>query len=375
MRAASRGTAFGAEVCERAGTSGFDHLVHETDMTTPTTESDAELLTRVAELLDTLGPVSSGATRAEKWRTTDQLANELRLFKADDVDRLDRVLREHEAQGIERMEAGMAPERVVRRAKYPDRTTALPLWGSTNTNCRGQPWIGHRPDRTDRAEDLPPELAVPAGAPRVFLSHTHEDASIAVSLAKDLATMSVGSWRFEADIEHGHDIAHCVRAAITESDALVMLVSRSSIASLWILTEMHTARSGNKAVVLVVNTEDTLLLQLLESAVFQYPDEDFDQTVHCDTDVMQLLMEDYERGHTESRNMRYVAQAKDFMATLPTYLGSIVPGRSRVWRSMLAFPRLPPQWKGFLEMEPLSELPGRLERRPELPASPIERVP
>ena len=90
-----------------------------------------ELLSRVAALLDALGPFRSGAPREEKWRTTDQLANELALFGRDAVDRLDEVLRQHEAEGLDRLEKGLAPERIVRRAKYPDRTTTLPLWGST----------------------------------------------------------------------------------------------------------------------------------------------------------------------------------------------------------------------------------------------------
>src|SRR5690349_9116563 len=81
------------------------------------------LLSRVATLLDALGPFPPGAKRDEKWRTTDQLANELGLFGRDAVARLDQVLREHEAGGLERLKIGQGPERLIRRAKYPDRTT------------------------------------------------------------------------------------------------------------------------------------------------------------------------------------------------------------------------------------------------------------
>jgi hypothetical protein len=51
------------------------------------------LLARVAILLDALGPFPPAAKRDEKWRTTDQLANELDLFGRDAVDCLDQALR------------------------------------------------------------------------------------------------------------------------------------------------------------------------------------------------------------------------------------------------------------------------------------------
>jgi hypothetical protein len=334
-------------------------------MSSTITEPDTELLTRVTALLNALGPFPQGATRAEKWRTTDQLANELKLFGRDAVNRLDQVLRKHEVQGLELLEKGMAPERVVRRAKYPDRTTALPMWGSTKYH--GQPWSGHRPDRSDPAEDLPQRLAVPAGMPHVFLSHTHDDASVALRLAEEMAAMSIGSWRFESDIEQHGDIADCVRKAINEADALVALValvSRSSIASLWVLTELHTALHGEKTVMLVVDASDPLLLQLLETARFPHPDEDFDLSVEYDHRIEQILKQDYGRRHPESRTERYDAQVRDFMATLPRYLGSLSSNNHRVWRSIFALPNLPTLWSGFLKLESLSNLPGRLEKHP-----------
>jgi hypothetical protein len=121
-----------------------------------TTDPKEDLLSRVATLLDALGPFPPGAKRDEKRRTTDQLANALGLFGHDAVARLDQVLRDHEAGGLERLKIGQRPERVIRRAKYPDRATALPLWGSTKHH--GQPWSANRPDRSDPAEDFPSSL-------------------------------------------------------------------------------------------------------------------------------------------------------------------------------------------------------------------------
>jgi hypothetical protein len=330
--------------------------------------SQEELLSRVAALLDSLGPFSSGARRDEKWRTTDQLANELGLFGRDAVDRLDQVLRRYEAEGLDRLEMGLAPERVVRRAKYPDRTTALPLWGSTKHH--GQPWSGLRPYRNDPGEDLPTSLAVPEGAPHVFLSHASDDAPTALRLAKALSAVRVGSWRFETHIDQRGDIAECVRSAIAEADALVALVTRTSIASLWVLTELHTSLEKQKDVALVVDARDALLLQLLESARFPHPDEDFDLSVEYDSEVVQLLRQDYARRQSQNRTDRYETQVRDFMATLPRYLGSVLSDRHRVWRPALAFPSPPARWSGFIALDSLHDLPRRLQKRPNPPLQP-----
>jgi hypothetical protein len=321
-------------------------------------ESDTKLLERVAALLDSL-PSAPDSTRVDKWRTTDQIANELQLFGWEAVDRLERLLRKHEAQGLELMKNGAEPNRMIRRAKYPDRTTALPLWGSTRN--LGQPWSGHRPDRSDPPQDSSARLVVPPESPHVFLSHTHDDAFIALGVAEELAAMTIGSWRFETDIEQRGDIADCVRGAIAEADALVAFVSRSSIASLWVLTELHSALAANKTVILVVDANDPVLLRLLETAHFHNPDCDFDMSVEYDRGTVQLLKQDYSRRQTRGRTDRYEAQVHDFMATLPRYLGSVLPGRRRVWRSALAYPQRPAHWSGFLALDSLRDLPKRLE--------------
>ncbi|MCE3225189.1 MAG: hypothetical protein K0S58_3369 [Nitrospira sp.] len=330
--------------------------------------SQEELLSGVAELLDAIGPFPSGAKRHEKWRTTDQLANELGLFGCAAVARLDQVLRHHEAEGLHRLEMGLAPERDIRRAKYPDRTTALPLWGSTKHH--GQPWSGHRPDRSDPAEDLPPSLAVPEGAPHVFLSHANDDAPTARRLAQALSAMRVGSWMFETHIDQRGDIAECVRAAIAEADALVALVTRTSIASLWVLTELHTALETQKAVFLVVDANDLLLLQLLESAGFRDPQKDFDLSVEYDRDVVKLMSQDYAGRKSQSRADRYEVQVGNFMATLPRYLGSVSSDGPRVWRPALAFPSPPIRWSGFIALVSFHDLPRRLQNRPNPPLQP-----
>jgi hypothetical protein len=182
--------------------------------------------------------------------------------------------------------------------------------------------------------------------------------------------MQVGSWRFETHIDQRGDIAACVRTAIAEADALVALVTRTSIASLWVLTELHTSLEAEKAVALVVDANDPILLQLLESARFPHPNEDFDLSVEYDRHLTRLLRDDYGRRQSQNRRDRYEAQVGDFMATLPRYLGSVGSDGHRIWREAFAFPSPPVKWSGFIVLAPFRDLPIRLKNPPNTPLKP-----
>lgn len=320
-----------------------------------------ELLSRVVAQLDALGPFSSDASREEKWRTPEQLAIDMGLVKPGDIDRLDQLLRRHEREGLRRLEAGLDPDRLVRRAKYPDRTTALALWGSTKHHK--QPWSGLSPSRSDPSEDLPSSLVVPEGAPQIFLSHASDDAVKALCLAKALAAKGICSWRFQTHIDQDDRIADSVRTAIAEADALVALVTRTSMASLWVLTELHTSLEQQKNVSLVVDTKDTLLLRLIETVQFPNPNTEFDHSVEYDHNVVELLRQDFVQRHDHERKDRadrYSSQVHSFLVSLPFYLGNELPDGDRIWRPAIAFPSVPSQWSGFIALDSLLALRSKL---------------
>ena len=196
----------------------------------------------------------------------------------------------------------------------------------------------------------------------MFLSHTHRDAGLSLRLAEALANMGIGSWRFETHIDQQGDIGTCVREAVTEAAGAVALVTRHSIASLWVLTELHTCLKAGGGIVLVIDADDALLVELLQSVQFQNPDEDFDHSVQCKPGVVDRLKSDYGLREPASRTERYGSQVHDFLATLPSYLGSVPPGATkRVWRPALAFPHPPSGWIGTIKLGQLEELPGRLD--------------
>lgn len=314
--------------------------------------SDEDLLARSADLLDALGPFASGTRRADKWRTTEQLAHALadRLRRDVNLDRLDALLRRHETEARTRLVNGQPAAARIRRATYPDRTTALPLWGSTSHH--GQPWVGQAlPERMDPPDDVPSDLRVDASRPRVFLSHAQHDVARVVEIARELASMEIGTWMFETDIGYRGNIAACVREAIGAATACASLVTRVSIASLWVLTELHTALQCGKPVWLIVDTSDAVLMRLLASLQYHHPEAMFDTTVACDQDALEELGLDYARRNSSSRAARYQPQVRDFLATVPLYLSG---------RPALAHPAVPDAWQGPVPFAPLTDLRTRI---------------
>jgi len=311
------------------------------------TVSEPEIIARVTTLLDELGPFTPQALRKDKWRTTEQLTYELRRRGCDvELDDVDEALNRYEAAYRERLENGQSAEAAIRRATYPDRTTALPLWGSTKHN--GQPWREQAaPERLDEPQAAGRAGQVDESAPRAFLSHTHTDGVLAARLAAVLANEGIGAWTFESDIEYRGPIAKCVREAIEKSACCIGLLTRTSIASLWVLTELHTALQCQKPVVLVIDVADGLLLDLLGSVCFHNPDGPFDFDVEYDEEIADKLLAYYRLRDTESRASRYANQLRDFLVTLPAYLAG---------RPALGFPYVPPEWSGTFGIEGVESL-------------------
>lgn len=315
------------------------------------TPSESEIIAQITTLLDNLpheGP------REATWRTTDQLTNELvrRGFEVD-LDDVDQALTRHEARYRKQLEDGLPAEAYIRRATYPDRRTALALWGSTNVHRA--PWPSQpASERLDSPQTLTSATHVDESAPRAFLSHTHNDAVLATAMVSALANMQIGAWMFESDIEYRRPIAKCVRAAIEQCACCVGLLTRTSIASLWVLTELDTALECKKPVLLVIDVADELLLHLLASVRFQNPKGPFDFGVQYCQEVVDKLHADYCLRESESRANRYLGQVRDFLASLPTYLAG---------RCALGFPCAPPTWSGSFAVQGIETLMDQVQQR------------
>jgi hypothetical protein len=302
--------------------------------------NDDETIDRIATLLEGIAPFSRDTPRHLKWRTTEQLAVELAIPGGDvNLAHYEALLTAYENVYRERLARNLPPAARFRRAVYPDRTTALPLWGATKFH--GQPWLSQPlAVRTDQPEDIPATHRVADSAPRVFLSHAALDQVLASSVAESLAAMQIGAWRFESYIKSGDNIAASVKSAITDCCCCLGLLTRESIASLWTLTELHTARALGTPCLLLVDTSDPTLVRLLQSVRFKAPNQMFDLDVCYDVDAVAELKHCYEtRPRSRARIDRYPDQVKDFLATLPLYLDHLET-------PALAYPRVLDKWSG-----------------------------
>jgi hypothetical protein len=154
--------------------------------------------------------------------------------------------------------------------------------------------------------------------------------------------MGIGTWMFETNVGYGQNIANCVRNAMRECSCCVVLVTRESIVSLWILTELHNALNVGRPCIVVFDASDDLLLRLLRSLAFRDLSGMFDTLVQYDKQIVVGLRSAYaSHPRHESRVDRYESQVHDFLASLPLYLNHLT-------QPAFAFPNLPQTWSGPL---------------------------
>jgi hypothetical protein len=91
---------------------------------------------------------------------------------------------------------------------------------------------------------------------RVFLSHSHKDRWIArqcARLIEDAVKPRATVFFDEKDIEGGQSIPESVRTGIETCDEFVVLMSRHSISSPWVLAEMGAAWGLRKPIIAIVD--------------------------------------------------------------------------------------------------------------------------
>lgn len=85
-------------------------------------------------------------------------------------------------------------------------------------------------------------------APKVFVSYAREDQEFARKLAKDLRQQKIDIWLDQIDIRAGELWDQAVEAALTNSSAVVVVLTPASVASRMVLDEVLYALEENKLV-------------------------------------------------------------------------------------------------------------------------------
>lgn len=68
----------------------------------------------------------------------------------------------------------------------------------------------------------------------VFITHSHQDKPFVRKLASDLLANGIQVWVDEAEIKVGDSLIQKISNAITESDFVIAVLSKSSVESHWV---------------------------------------------------------------------------------------------------------------------------------------------
>jgi hypothetical protein len=103
--------------------------------------------------------------------------------------------------------------------------------------------------------------------PLVFLSHSSRDSHLAQRVAIDLKMSGIDVWFDEWEIKVGHSISQKIQQGLESADFVVVILTRSSIASGWVEKEWQSRigeeASSRNVVILPVLAEDCQIPLLL----------------------------------------------------------------------------------------------------------------
>jgi TIR domain len=97
------------------------------------------------------------------------------------------------------------------------------------------------------AMELDPARGRPESRPSLFLSYSRSDNAIARRVAHDLRARGVEVWIDEESLAVGKPWADQIRSALTSVDAVLILVSESSLTSEWVQVEWSAALASRSA--------------------------------------------------------------------------------------------------------------------------------
>ena len=110
----------------------------------------------------------------------------------------------------------------------------------------------------------------------IFISHAHDDAEFANSLAHQLAEQGMTVWHPEHHLHVGKHWANAIEEAIRDADNVLVVLSRNSANSEWVHAEMALALSqAGKRVVPVFSTQNAatpFLLRGIQGVDLSNPD-------------------------------------------------------------------------------------------------------
>lgn len=124
----------------------------------------------------------------------------------------------------------------------------------------------------------------------VFISYSHSDAEIVNRLAANLVKLKANVWVDTWELNVGDSIINRVQHAITESSALLVILSKASIVSEWCKKELSAGLmrelDERRVIVLPVLVEDCEIPIFLREKMYADLRKDFDAGLHSIRDAI-----------------------------------------------------------------------------------------
>lgn len=124
---------------------------------------------------------------------------------------------------------------------------------------------------------------------KVFFSHSSKDKGFVRRLAKDLTSHGFEIWFDEDEIPHGASIPQAIQRGLSESQVMILFVSRHSVASKWVAAEWETAitthLNGASNLVIPLRIDDSEVPLFLT----RYRYSDFSERDEYEKSLSQLL--------------------------------------------------------------------------------------
>ncbi len=273
-----------------------------------------EFFEKLASKLQSLPTAQEASKREESWMTAEEIQ------KWSGIPRSPAEIEQALLHRWQRAQLGH-----IRPAKYPHQDNLSRLWGHIE-RVRPLDKVHLEPFRLDAPLELEP-LELPPGAPQLFISFCSLDLELAIQVRQSLAEQGIYSWLYLDQIKTGDTIFEAVRAGMNTCFGLIGLLTRTSIGSAWVSSELQTGLEIGKSIFAVFDAGDEELMRLLE-------DWKPDQPIKRDNSLIDPLEESY----SQKAPQRHAGGYRDGVWSLFTYLAK--------YSSRVFYPKRPTGWLG-----------------------------
>ncbi|MEO8414335.1 MAG: toll/interleukin-1 receptor domain-containing protein [Ginsengibacter sp.] len=273
-----------------------------------------EFIKELETKLKSLPSLTVDVEREERWMTAEQIRDWAGI--ANSPEDIDQFL-------CDQWQLGRL--KYIRPAKHPHRSKLVTLWGHIENVWPIDP-SQFQISRLDEPMQLE-RFELPGDAPQIFVSYSSIDLDLVKQLRKQLAIKGFQTWLYISEIKRNNYIIDNVSSGIKKCMAAIGFITRSSIGSAWVYSELEMAVNEINHVYALFDTSDHALMRLLESFVPGTPSL-------YNLDLIQPLTDAYLEKGIEHNIEGYRNSIGNLLNSLGHYTEKVM------------FPNYPPEWNG-----------------------------